>query len=74
MLLIEFFDVYTKFFLKILNIDILNSKNNRLFDFNLYRYIIFFQRNRNFMKFECSFFFVRRTHNIDEFFIVIHCK
>ena len=26
---------------------------NRLFDFNLNRYTIFFQRNRNFMKFTC---------------------
>ena len=74
MLLIEFFDVYTKVFLKILNIDILNSKDNRLFDSDLHRYIIFLQRNRNFMKFECSSFFVRRTHNINESFIVIHYK
>ena len=37
MLLIEFFDVYTKVFLKISNIDILNSKDSRLFDFDLHR-------------------------------------
>ena len=33
---------------------------NRLFDFDLHRYIIFFQRNRNFMKFTCLTFTNRR--------------